>query len=253
MVRELENKIAVVTGGARNIGRRICEILAERGATAVSVDLLASNEMVSSVEQAGGEAWYRQADLTDEAAVDTAVREIVERYGRIDILVNNAGLFAGLERRPFWEIEVEEWDRVIDANLRSVFLVSKAVSAPMREARSGRIVNIASNVFTFGMPNLMHYVASKGAVVGMTRSMAKELGDFGIAVNAVSPGLVTTDLTRQTVPDEYREIVAQGQCLKEPIMPDDIANVVATLAGPMARMVSGQTWLVNGGATMGPS
>ena len=123
----------------------------------------------------------------------------------------------------------------------------------MREAGSGRIVNIASNVFSFGMPNFMHYVASKGAVVGMTRTMARELGPFGIAVNAVSPGLVTTEVTEQTVPAEYREQVAQGQCLKQPLAPNDIAEAVAYLASPQARLVTGQTLMVNGGATMGPS
>ena len=138
-------------------------------------------------------------------------------------------------------------------NLRSVFLCSRAASGPMREARQGRIVNIASNVITFGMANLMHYVASKAAVVGMTRSMARELGPFGIAVNAVAPGLVTTEITVQTVPEEYRKLVAAGQCLTEAILPSDIAAAVAYLAGPSARMVTGQTLLVNGGATMGPA
>jgi 3-oxoacyl-[acyl-carrier protein] reductase len=167
--------------------------------------------------------------------------------------VNNVGLFAGIERRPFWEIDVAEWDRLMAVNVRSVFLCSRAASAPMREAGSGRIVNIASNVITFGMANLMHYVASKSAVVGITRSMARELGPFGIAVNAVAPGLVTTEITAETVPLEYRELVRKGQCLQEAIVPSDIAEAVAFLASAAARLVTGQTLLVNGGATMGPA
>lgn len=178
---------------------------------------------------------------------------VLEAYGRIDVLVNNAGLFAGIERRPFWEIDLDEWERVVGINVRSVFLCSRQVAAPMRAAGSGRIVNIASNVITWGMPNFMHYVASKAAVVGMTRSMARELGPSGIAVNAVAPGLVTTEITEQTMPEEYRRQVAQGQCLQEAIVPSDIAEAVAYLAGPAARMVTGQTLLVNGGATMGPA
>jgi 3-oxoacyl-[acyl-carrier protein] reductase len=169
------------------------------------------------------------------------------------VLVNNAGLFAGIERRPFWEIELEEWEHVVGVNVRSVFLCSRRVARPMREAGRGRIVNIASNVVTFGMANLLHYVASKAAVIGITRSMARELGPSGIAVNAVAPGLVTTEITEQTVSEEYRRLVAQGQCLQEAILPQDIADAVAYLAGPAARMVTGQTLLVNGGATMGPA
>jgi len=141
----------------------------------------------------------------------------------------------------------------MSVNVRSVFLCGREAARPMRDAGSGRIVNIASNVTTFGMANLLHYVASKSAVVGITRSMARELGPAGIAVNAVAPGLVTTEITEQTVPEEYRRLVAEGQCLQQPILPADIAQAVAYLAGPTARMVTGQTLLVNGGATMGPA
>lgn len=249
---ELAGQVAIVTGAARAIGRVTAEALAARGATVVSVDLTPADETVAAIEAAGGHALSITGDVTDEATVGRAVDSVLETYGRVDILVNNAGLFAGLERRPFWEIDLDEWERVLRANVRSVFLCSRAVVAPMRAAGSGRIVNIASNVITFGMPNLMHYVASKSAVVGMTRSMARELGPAGIAVNAVAPGLVTTEITEQTVSEEYRHQVAQGQCIQEAILPTDIAEAVVYLAGPGARMVAGQTLLVNGGATMGP-
>jgi NAD(P)-dependent dehydrogenase (short-subunit alcohol dehydrogenase family) len=160
-------------------------------------------------------------------------------------------VFSTVERRPFWEIPVEEWDFMQRVNVRSVFLVTKAATRSMREARRGRVVNIGSNVVSFGMADFLHYVASKAAVVGMTRSLARELGPFGIAVNAVSPGLVTTEVTTETVPAEYRAAVAGGQCLKEPLVPDDIAEAVAYLASPAARLITGQTLLVNGGASMG--
>jgi 3-oxoacyl-[acyl-carrier protein] reductase len=249
----MEGQIAIVTGGARAIGREICETLARRGATVVSLDINDSTETVAAIEAAGGTACGIHCDVTDPESVEAAVQEVVDRHGRIDVLVNNAGIFATLQRRPFWEIPPDEFDLMMRVNVKSVYLVTRAVSAPMRAARRGRIVNIASNVFTFGMADFLHYVASKGAVVGMTRAMARELGAFGIAVNAVSPGLVTTEITREAVPEEYRRRVAAGQCLQEPLVPRDIAEAVAYLASPAARLVTGQTLLVNGGATMGPS
>jgi 3-oxoacyl-[acyl-carrier protein] reductase len=251
--RELTGQVAVVTGAARAIGRMIAETLGARGAAVVSLDLLPADETVEAIERAGGAASAITCDVTDEISVARAVDGIMADHGRVDILVNNAGLFAGIERRPFWEIDLVEWERVVGVNVRSVFLCSREVAAPMRAAGSGRIVNIASNVITFGMPNLLHYVASKAAVVGMTRSMARELGPSGIGVNAVAPGLVTTEITEQTVPEEYRRLVAEGQCLQVPIVPSDIADAVAYLCGPGARMITGQTLLVNGGATMGPA
>jgi 3-oxoacyl-[acyl-carrier protein] reductase len=252
-VVSLEGQVAVVTGGARAVGRAISETLAGEGATVVSLDLNGSEETVAAIEGAGGKATGIVCDVTDPEQVDAAIAGVVADHGRLDVLVNNAGVFSTMERRPFWEIPTDEWDLMMRINTRSVFLVSKAASAPMREARQGRIVNIASNVFTFGMADFLHYVASKGAVVGMTRTMARELGPYGVAVNAISPGLVTTEITETTVPAEYREIVANNQCLRTPILPGDIAQAVAFLSGPAARMVSGQTLLVNGGATMGPS
>ena len=249
---ELEGKVAIVTGAARAIGREIAETLAAHGAAVVSIDVLPADETIATIERRGGRALAILGDVTEESSVADAVDTVLDRFGQVDVLVNNAGLFAGIERRPFWEIPLEEWEHVLEVNVRSVFLCSRAVATSMREAGSGRIVNIASNVITFGMANLMHYVASKAAVVGITRSMARELGPSGIAVNAVAPGLVTTEITAQTVPEEYRRLVAQGQCLQEPIIPSDIAAAVAFLAGPAARMVTGQTLLVNGGATMGP-
>jgi 3-oxoacyl-[acyl-carrier protein] reductase len=250
---ELDGRVAVVTGAARAIGRETAEVLAARGAAIVSIDLLEAEALVATITSRGGSAISLTADVSEEEAVQNAFREVLDRFGQIDVLVNNVGRFADIERRAFWEIPTEEWDRLMAVNVRSVFLCSRAAAKPMREAKFGRIVNLASNVVTFGMANLMHYVASKAAVIGMTRSMARELGPFGIAVNAVAPGLVTTEITTLTIPEEYRRLVAQGQCLQDAIRPADIAEAVAYLAGPAARMVTGQTLLVNGGASMGPA
>lgn len=248
---DLDGRVAIITGAARSIGRTTAETLAAHGATVISFDLSPSDEMVAAVVEAGGRAAGYVLDVTNEDEVNRAVADVVTRNGGVNILVNNAGLFTGIQRRPFWEIDLAEWERVMGINTTSVFLCSRAVVDPMRRAGSGRIVNIASNVVTFGMPNLMHYVASKGAVAVMTRSMARELGSFGITVNAVGPGLVTTEQTTAENAPEYRQMVVEGQCIKEEILPGDIADAVLFLVSPAARMVSGQSLLVNGGASMG--
>jgi len=180
-----------------------------------------------------------------------AVRQVVDRNGRVDILINNAGLFAGIARRPFWEIDLAEWRRVMEVNVDSIFLLCRAVLEPMKAVGGGRVVNLSSNVITFGMADLMHYVASKGAVSVMTRSLAREMGPFGIAVNAVGPGLVTTEVTTAEISETYLRLVAEGQMLTQPIFPADIADAVAFLASPAGRMITGQTLFVNGGATAG--
>lgn len=247
----LSGQVAIVTGGARAIGRQVSEALASRGATVEIFDLAPASETVEAIAAAGGRARSQVVDVTDEPGVQEAVLQVKERNGRLDILINNAGLFAGIPRRPFWEIELAEWRRVMEVNVDSIFLLCREVLEPMKATGGGRVVNLSSNVITFGMSNLMHYVASKGAVSVMTRSLAREMGPFGIAVNAVGPGLVTTEITTAEIPEEYLRLVAEGQMLTQPILPSDIAEAVVFLASPAARMITGQTLFVNGGATVG--
>ena len=247
----LSGQVAIVTGGARAIGRQIAESLAGRGAIVEIFDLAEATETVEAIGAGGGTAHSQQVDVTDEEGVRRSVQGVMDRHGRIDILINNAGLFAGIPRRPFWEIELAEWRRVMEVNVDSIFLLCKEVLEPMKASGGGRVVNLSSNVITFGMSNLMHYVASKGAVSVMTRSLAREMGPFGIAVNAVGPGLVTTEITTAEISEEYLRLVAEGQMLTEAIFPLDIAEAVVFLASPRARMITGQTLFVNGGATAG--
>jgi NAD(P)-dependent dehydrogenase (short-subunit alcohol dehydrogenase family) len=242
--------VAVVTGGARSIGRTIAETLAARGAQVVSLDLDDSEETVAAVTAAGGSALGLRADVADAAQVERAFAAVAERFGRLDVLVNNAGVFATLARGPFWTLDPTEWDRVMAINVRSVFLCSRAAAAPMRAANAGRIVNVASNTITFGMADLAHYVASKAAVVGVTRTMARELGSHGVTVNAVAPGLVSTETTATWASDVQRERILASQAIHEPLEPVDVAEAVAYLCSPGARRVTGQTLLVNGGAVM---
>lgn len=245
---KLKGKTAVVTGGARGLGQVIAETIAALGADLVSIDLDKSNETVAVIKDSGGRASSYVADLTDEEQVNNVFDDIIRQHKGIDILVNNAGFYS-VERRPFWEIDSGEWEKVMMINVRSVFLCSRAASIPMRNQESGRIINISSSVVTFGMPNLMHYVAAKSAVAGMTRSMARELGSYGISVNVVAPGLVPTDSTMEAVGQEILEEAVQSQAIQQPLNPRDIAGAVAFLCSPESGMVSGQTILVNGGAT----
>jgi 3-oxoacyl-[acyl-carrier protein] reductase len=247
----LSGQVAIVTGGARAIGRQISQSLAKRGAIVEIFDLAEASETVQAIGAAGGRAQFQLVDVTDEEGVARSVRQVMHRHGRIDILINNAGLFAGIPRRPFWEIDLSEWRRVMEVNVDSIFLLCREVLEPMKESGGGRVVNLSSNVITFGMANLMHYVASKGAVSVMTRSLAREMGPFGIAVNAVGPGLVTTEITTAEIPEKYLRLVAEGQMLTEAILPSDIAEAVVFLASPQARLITGQTLFVNGGATAG--
>ena len=248
---DLSGQVAIVTGGARAIGRQISQTLASRGAAVEIFDLAEAGETTRSIRAQGGVAAHQTLDVTDESGVGDAVRAVVERHGRLDILINNAGLFAGIPRRPFWEIELAEWRRVMAVNVDSIFLLCREVLEPMKASGGGRVVNLSSNVITFGMGNLLHYVASKGAVSVMTRSLAREMGPFGIAVNAVGPGLVTTEITTAEISDKYLQAVAEGQMLNQRIHPSDIAEAVVFLASPAASMITGQTLFVNGGATAG--
>ncbi|MDE0187642.1 MAG: SDR family oxidoreductase [bacterium] len=248
---DLSGQVAIVTGGARAIGREIAEKLASRGATVEIFDLAPAAQTVEVIRAEGGRAESQLLDVTDEEGVKDAVRQVVDRNGRVDILINNAGLFAGIARRPFWEIDMAEWRRVMEVNVDSIFLLCREVLEPMKASGGGRVVNLSSNVITFGMADLMHYVASKGAVSVMTRSLAREMGPFGIAVNAVGPGLVTTEVTTAEISETYLRLVAEGQMLTQPIFPADIADAVAFLASPAGRMITGQTLFVNGGATAG--
>ena len=246
----LKSRVAVVTGGVRGLGRSIAQALANLGASIACVDLDSPAEAMPVIAENGGGMSFHCADLTDEEQTRTVFNEIIRAHGQIDLLVNNAGFYA-VERRPFWELGLAEWEQVMTRNIRPAFLCSRAASRSMMDAGAGSIINISSNVITFGMAGLMHYAAAKSALIGMTRSMARELGDFGINVNAVAPGLVATDTARAAIGQEVLDDVVQGQVIRQPLTAEHIAAAVAYLCSPAAATVTGQTLLVNGGATMG--
>jgi NAD(P)-dependent dehydrogenase (short-subunit alcohol dehydrogenase family) len=246
MSGSLEGKVAVVTGGAQGIGNAIAEGLAAEGARIVIADLSRAEEAAREFEEGIG----LTADVADEAQVERMAKEVVERCGRIDILVNNAGLYASLQMRPFTEIPVEEWRQVMDVNVLSMFLTTRAVVPHMREqGEGGRVVNISSGTPFRGVPFLLHYVTSKGAIVALTRALAKELGRDEILVNCVAPGFTMSDGVREhpEVIEALREVSVSARTLQRDQEPEDVVGAVVFLCGPGAEFVTGQTIVIDGG------
>jgi 3-oxoacyl-[acyl-carrier protein] reductase len=247
---DLSGRVAVITGGAGDLGRATARHLADSGASVVLMDIVDPTPVAEQMATSA-EALALVVDVTDEHQVSVAFEKALGWRGRADILVNLAGLFHGIPRVPLEEIDVDTWDRVVVSHTRTVFLCTRAVVPAMRAAGGGHIVNVSSNTAAFGMANFLHYVTGKSAVVGMTRALARELGPYGIAVNAVSPGLVHTEGNLASVPASYLTEVVAGQCLRTPIEPDDVAAAIAFLGSVDAKAITGQTISVNAGATMG--
>jgi len=240
----LEGRVAVVTGGAQGIGNAIARGLAAEHARVVIADLQRAEEAARPLDGVG-----LTVDVSDESQVEQMVADVVERCGRIDILVNNAGLYASLEMRPFTEIPVDEWRRVMDVNVLSMFLTCRAVVPRMREQGGGRIVNISSGTPFRGVPFLLHYVTSKGAIVALTRALAKELGGDEVLVNCVAPGFTMSEGVREhpEVIEALREVSVAARTLQRDQQPGDVVGAVVFLCGPGAAFITGQTIVIDGG------
>ena len=221
---------------------------AEAGATVVIAELNEEKGAAVAAEIGNGTLAV-PTDVSDPASVDAMARATMDAFGRIDVLVNNAGLFSTLAMRPFWEIPLDEWRRVLDVNVTGCFLAARAVVGPMRAAGWGRIVNVASSAVTMGRPNYTHYTSSKAAVIGMSRSMARELGPDGITVNALLPGATFTEVPRATVTPEQKKIIVAGQCIPRPAEPNDLVGTVLFLASDASAFMTGQSLTVDGGNT----
>jgi 3-oxoacyl-[acyl-carrier protein] reductase len=245
----LKNKVAIVTGAGQGIGRRIAHQFADAGALPVIAEKNAEKGRAVAHEIGDNRALFVETDAAEIASLEAMAKTVADRLGRIDILVNNAGIFSTLEMRPFWQIPLEEWNRVMYVNATGPFLATRAVLPTMMAQKSGRIVHISSAAVTMGRPNYLHYIASKSALVGMTHSMARELGGSGINVNAVMPGATFTEIERKTVTPQQKAAIVAGQCLPREAGPDDIAGVVLFLCSEAGRWITGQCITADGGNT----
>ena len=241
----LEGKVAIVTGGAQGIGRALADGLAAEGARIVIADLRGAEDAAAAYPGGVG----LTVDVADEEAVQKLLDETVERCGTVDVLVNNAGLYASLAMRSFTEIPLEEWRRVMDVNVSSMFLTCRAVVPVMRGRGGGAIVNISSGTPFRGVPFLLHYVTSKGAIVAFTRALAKELGKDGVRVNCVAPGFTMSEGVKQhpEVVEKLRDVSIAARTIQRDQEPEDVVGAVVYLAGPSSAFVTGQTIVIDGG------
>lgn len=245
----LTGKTAVVTGGSRGIGRAICIELAKQGANVVvnySGSEDKAKQVVSQIEELGAKAIAIQANVADSAAVDTMMKQAIEVFGTLDILVNNAGI---TRDNLLMRMKEQEWDDVVDTNLKGVFLCTKAVTRQMMKQRAGRIINISSIVGVAGNPGQANYVAAKAGVIGLTKTCAQELASRNILVNAIAPGFITTEMT-DSLPEELKEAMLKQIPLAKLGQPEDVAKAVVFFASDYANYITGQTLHIDGGLVM---
>ena len=246
-LQNLKDKVALVTGASRGIGKAAALALATQGAKVVinyarSSD--AAEATVQEINTAGGEAIALQADVSQSADVDNLIKQTLDKFGRIDVLVNNAGI---TKDTLLLRMKPEQWQAVIDLNLTGVFLCTKAVSKTMLKQRSGRIINIASVAGQMGNPGQANYSAAKAGVIGFTKTVAKELANRGVTVNAVAPGFIETDMTHELKSDDIIKFIPLGRYGK----PEEVAGTIRFLAAdPAAAYITGQVFNVDGGMVM---
>lgn len=244
------SKVVIVTGGASGIGFSFAQHLARAGHRLVVADLRGEREAAQRIVDDGGQAIGVCADVVDPAAVQAMVAQAVERFGTVDALVNNAGLFTTLALRPFEQIPDEEWMRVMKVNTLGPFICAKAVAPVMRKQKSGRIINIASTVPIKGPPNMAHYVASKGAVIAFTRSLARELGADSITVNAIAPGFTLSEgVLQNDLHTQMGDVTRRlSRSIQRDQVPEDLVGAVAFLVSDAAGFITGQTLAIDGGS-----
>lgn len=241
-----KDEVVIITGGGGKIGKAYALAFAKEGAKVSLPDLVSAEPVVKAIQDQGGQAMSVQCDVSNEASVKAMVEQTVKRFGGVDILINNAAYFMTVKKSPFWEMDVDEFDKAMAVNVRGVWLCAKAVFPHMKQRGKGKIINISSGVALNGNPNYIHYVASKGAVISMTRAMARELGDHGICVNTVAPGFTLTE--GREVDPEYEKRRNQQRCFKRSQVEADIVGTVLFLASSESDYMTGQLLCIDGGS-----
>jgi len=247
------NKVVIVTGAARGLGQEYARQFAKLGASVAVNDVRDCSETLQIVEGEGAQGLATVTDVTSASSTREMAEAVVKKFGRIDVLVNNAALYGSLKFGPFDQLEENEWDHVMSVNVKGMWQSCKAVFPAMKEQRSGSIVNISSLAATYGMPNGLHYTASKAAVIGLTRGLAREVGRYNIRVNAVAPNVVNTDATAEVFGDKRDKVVdvtMSQQSIRKPLQTEDIVGAVLFLASDLNKMTTGQTIMVDGGTVM---
>ena len=247
-----KGRVAIITGAGQGIGRAYARAYARAGIIPVIVDVESDKLMAvqNEINQENDiQCLAIEADITNSNQISAVTEKTIKKHGRIDILVNNAALFSSLTSCPALDISLEEWKKVMDVNITGQFICAQAVLPHMIKNKWGRIINISSGTVTMGLTNLLHYVTSKAAVIGFTRSLAREVGEHGITVNVILPGSTQTEIERTTTTPELRRKIVDMQCIKRVETPDDLANFVLFLASEESGFITGQSIAVDGGLT----
>lgn len=247
----LKERVAIVTGGAKGLGRAFAMRLAEEGAHLMVVtrkDMENLKETVRQIRDRGGTASLFQADVAQESDTLAMAEATIKEFGKIDILINNAAIYDGIKRKPFYEIDPDEWDLVMTVNVKGAFLSIRAVFPYMKEKGYGKVVNLASEVFFTGSHGFSHYVASKGGIIGLTRALAVELGPYNICINCVAPGFTDTEASRGLA--DVNKYDTSRTPLRRLEKPEDLTGAAVFLASPESDFMTGQTLLVDGGRAM---
>lgn len=245
------DRVVIITGAAQGLGRAYALAFAASGAAVMATDINAAAlaDVADAIKQAGGKVVSVVADIADELSVQSVIDTTLSAFGKIDILINNASIFSTITMRPFDEIPVAEWRQVMDVNITGSYLMARAVSAAMKANGWGRIVNVSSAAVTMGRPLYLHYITSKGAVIAMTRGLAKELGSHGITVNALLPGATETEVERATVTEQQKNAMLAMRSIKRVEVADDLIATVLFLCSEESEFLTGQSITVDGGLT----